>query len=60
VAFREALRKEHLGDILEQAGVTKVKIEDARESSSNLNGDFLLGDGVDSTQERGRQHPGDR
>jgi anaerobic selenocysteine-containing dehydrogenase len=28
-AFKEALRKEHLGDILEQAGVTKVKIEDA-------------------------------
>jgi molybdopterin-dependent oxidoreductase alpha subunit len=27
--FREALRKVHLGDILEQAGVTKVTIEDA-------------------------------
>jgi len=28
-AFKEALRNEHLGDILEQAGVTKVTIEDA-------------------------------
>ncbi|HSQ23548.1 MAG TPA: molybdopterin-dependent oxidoreductase, partial [Pyrinomonadaceae bacterium] len=29
VEFREALRKVHLGDILEQSGVTKVTIEDA-------------------------------
>ena len=28
LAFREALRQVHLGDILEQAGVTKVTIED--------------------------------
>jgi molybdopterin-dependent oxidoreductase alpha subunit len=27
--FKDALRKVHLGDILDQAGVTKVKIEDA-------------------------------
>lgn len=27
--FKEALRKVHVGDILEQAGVTKAKIEDA-------------------------------
>ena len=29
VGFREALRQVHLGDILEQSGVTKVTIEDA-------------------------------
>ena len=29
VRFREALRQVHLGDILEQSGVTKVTIEDA-------------------------------